>query len=88
MIKSVPSITVWLHKVCRVMTNGDRKRLIFLSHPLTIDGFFSPADNLLQLNVFVVFFGDFNWSVGKIKLFLHFNKTCAYEYLISALISQ
>ena len=55
MIKSVPSITVRLHKVCRVMTNGDRKRLIFLSHPLTIDGFFSPADNLFQLNVFVVF---------------------------------
>ena len=34
------------------------------------------------------FFDDFDWSVGKIKWFLHFNKNRAYEYLISALVSQ
>ena len=39
-------------------------------------------------SMFLLFLGDFDWPVGKIKWFLHFNKTCAYEYLISALISQ
>ena len=32
------------------------------------------------------FFRRFDWSVGKIQWFLHFNKIRAYEYLISALI--
>ena len=35
---------------------------------------------------FLSFFSDFDWSIGKIKSVLHFNKTHAYEYLISALI--
>ena len=38
--KSVPRITVWYHKACRVMTNGDPGGLIFLSHPPTKNGFF------------------------------------------------
>ena len=33
---------------------------------------------LLQFYVFIIFFEDFDWSVGKIILFLHFNKNpCA-----------
>ena len=31
-IKSVKRITVWHHKACRVMTNGDLEGQIFLSH--------------------------------------------------------
>ena len=38
--KSVPRITNWHHEACRVMTNGDREGLIFLSHPHTNNGFF------------------------------------------------
>ena len=38
--KSVPRITVWHHEACRVMTNLDHEGQIFLSHPLTNNGFF------------------------------------------------
>ena len=37
--KSVPRITNWHHKACRVMTNGDPEGQIFLSHPHTNNGF-------------------------------------------------
>ena len=33
--KSILMITVWHHKACRVMPNGDPKGRIFLSHPHT-----------------------------------------------------
>ena len=33
--KIVPRNTDWHHEPCRGMTNGDRKGLIFLSHPHT-----------------------------------------------------
>ena len=36
--KSVPKITVWHHKACRVMTNADPEGRIFLSHPQTNNG--------------------------------------------------
>ena len=39
--KSVPRINVWHHEACRVMTNGDTEGRIFISHPHTINGFFS-----------------------------------------------
>ena len=38
--KSVPTIAVWHHKACRVMTNGDLERRIFLSHSHRNNGFF------------------------------------------------
>ena len=38
--KSVPSITVWHHEACRVMTNGDHEGWMFLSHPHANNGFF------------------------------------------------
>ena len=38
--KSVPMITDWHHKACRVMKNGDHEVQIFLSHPHTNNGFF------------------------------------------------
>ena len=38
--KSVLRITVWHHKACRVMTNGDHDGQIFQYHPLTNSGFF------------------------------------------------
>ena len=38
--KSVPRITVCHHKACRVMTNGNLERRIFLSYPHTNNGFF------------------------------------------------
>ena len=38
--KPVPRIAVWHHKACRVMTNGDREGLIFLSYPHPYNGFF------------------------------------------------
>ena len=38
--KSVPCITIWHYEACRVMTNGDCERQIFLSHPQTNNGFF------------------------------------------------
>ena len=37
--KSVPRITIWHHKACRVMTNGVPEGRIFLSHPHTNNGF-------------------------------------------------
>ena len=40
MEKSVMRITIWHHKACQVMTNGDRVGQIFLSHPHTNNGFF------------------------------------------------
>ena len=36
--KSVPMIAVWHHEACRVMTNGDPERRIFLSYPHTNNG--------------------------------------------------
>ena len=33
--ESIPRITVWHHKACRVMTNRDPEGRIFLSHPDT-----------------------------------------------------
>ena len=38
--KSVPRITVWHHKACRVMTNGDPEGRIFLTYPHSHNGFF------------------------------------------------
>ena len=38
--KSVPRITAWHHKPCRVMTKGDRVGLIFLFHPQMNNGLF------------------------------------------------
>ena len=38
--KSVPRTTVWNHKACQVMTNGDPEEQIFLSHPRTKKGYF------------------------------------------------
>ena len=38
--KSVPRITVWHHRPCRVMTNGGCQEQIFLSHPHTNNRFF------------------------------------------------
>ena len=38
--ESVQRITVVHHEACRVMTNGDPEGLIFLSYPLTNNGFF------------------------------------------------
>ena len=38
--KSVPRITIWYHKACRVIKNGDSEGGIFLSHPQTNNGFF------------------------------------------------
>ena len=39
--KPVPRITIWHHKACRLMANGDPERWIFLFHPHTNNGFFS-----------------------------------------------
>ena len=49
--KSVPRITLWHHKACRVMTKGDPKGQIFLSYPHTNNGFF-----FLLTNVFIYLF--------------------------------
>ena len=38
--KSVPRITDWHHEACGVMTNGDHKGQIFLSHLHTNNRFF------------------------------------------------
>ena len=38
--KAVPRIIVWHHEACRVITNDDRKGLIFLSYPHTNNGSF------------------------------------------------
>ena len=38
--KSVQRIAVWHHEACRVMTNGDPEGLIFLSYPLTNNGYY------------------------------------------------
>ena len=48
---AVPRITVWHHEACRVMTNGDRKGLTFLSYPHTNNGFF-----ILLTTVFIYSF--------------------------------
>ena len=33
--KSIPRITDWHHKACRVITNDDREGRIYISHPHT-----------------------------------------------------
>ena len=38
--KSLPRITDWHPKACRVMTSGDREGQIFLSHTHTKNGIF------------------------------------------------
>ena len=38
--KSIPRITVWHHKACWVMTNGDREGRSFVSNPHTNNRFF------------------------------------------------
>ena len=38
--KSVPSIAIWHHKACQVMTNRDPEGRIFLSYPHTNNEFF------------------------------------------------
>ena len=40
MEKSVSRIAVWHHEACRVITNGDLERRIFLSYAHTNNGFF------------------------------------------------
>ena len=35
--KSVPRSAIWHHEACRVMTNGDPERWVFLSYPHTHD---------------------------------------------------
>ena len=39
--KSIPRITDWHHKACRVMTNGDRERWIFYPTLIRIMDYFS-----------------------------------------------
>ena len=46
--KSVPRITNWLHEAYRVMTNGDREGMIFLSYPHTNNGFFILHTTILE----------------------------------------
>ena len=46
--KSVPRITIWIHKACRVMTNAVPGEQIFLSYPHTNIGLF-----FLLTNVFI-----------------------------------
>ena len=38
--KPIPRFTNWNHEACRVITNGDHERRIFLSHPQMNNGFF------------------------------------------------
>ena len=38
--KSVPSIGIWHHEACRVMTNGESEGQIFLSYPHANNGQF------------------------------------------------
>ena len=38
--KSVPRITLWHHRACRVMTNGDPQGQILISQPQTNNGLF------------------------------------------------
>ena len=38
--KSIPTIAVWHHEACRVMTNADPEGQIFLSYPHTNNGLF------------------------------------------------
>ena len=38
--KSVPRISIWHHKACRMLTKGDPGGRIFLSHPHMIKEFF------------------------------------------------
>ena len=38
--KSLPRIAVWHHQARQMMTNGDHEGRIFLSHPITNNGFF------------------------------------------------
>ena len=47
--KFVPGFTDWHHEACRVMTNGDRKGWIFLSHPHKNNGFFLLTTKYLNL---------------------------------------
>ena len=48
--KSVPRITVWHHKACQVMANGDPERQIFLSYPHTNNGLFFLLTNVFFLH--------------------------------------
>ena len=52
--KSVLRIALWHHEACRVMTNGDPDRRIFLSYPYTNNGFY-----FLLTTVFIYFKNNF-----------------------------
>ena len=45
---------------------------ILIGPLVKLNGFYT---SIIPTQCFYRFFGDFDWSVGKIKLFLHFDKT-------------
>ena len=54
--KSVPRIAVWHHEACRVMTNGDPERPIFLSYLHTNNGFFFLLTTVFFISLFLYLF--------------------------------
>ena len=71
--ESVRRIAVWHHKACRVMTNSDPKGRIYLSYPLTNNGFFFLLttvykNNYLFINLSIHFKLSFQKSLNTIRL--------------------
>ena len=80
---SVPRITDWHHEACRVMTNGDPERRIFLSHPHTNIGFF------FLLTAYTAFYiGDHIKDFQKILNSLKCDMVTSFDAIWSCFIAQ
>ena len=69
----------WNTRGIRLQTNPSPLELDRVPKPyggkLDISSGISILNYIIPTQCFYRFFGDFDWSVGKIKLFLHFDKS-------------
>ena len=67
---------VYMHLNTRIFpTTGYARVLLFMFIRLELGGMVQDVYfSIIPTQCFYCYFGDFDWSVGKIKLFLHFDK--------------
>ena len=82
MEKSVPRITVWHLKACRVMTNGDPEGQIFLSYPHTTNGFFFLLTGVPEAFIMPsCLFGFFELTANILILYLLGNPSLRWAHM-------
>ena len=78
--KSAQRITVWHHKACWVITNGDHEGQIFLSHPHTNNGLFFL--HTIKYNIFIF---KSSWIQLGATYFNEVTLTCWIAYDVTCL---